>query len=79
MKGFLNRHKNPLPNEKCIIKIFHEGIVFITEWEPRDSDSTADKGYLGTARVISGEFKGIGFHAWEQNDHEFLYYNKIKY
>ena len=32
-------------------------------------------GYLGTARVISGKHKDIGFHAWEQNDYEFVYYS----
>jgi hypothetical protein len=33
-----------------------------------------DEGYLGTAKVIKGRYVGIGFHAWEQNNSEFIWY-----
>lgn len=35
------------------------------------------KGYLGTVKVIQEQFNGIGFHAWEQNNSEFVYYSII--
>ena len=35
------------------------------------------EGYLGTAKVIEGRYTGIGFHAWEQNDSEFIFHKKL--
>jgi len=34
----------------------------------------AGEGYLGTVKVIEGRYVGIGFHAWEQNNSEFIWY-----
>lgn len=85
-EGYLNRHTDPLPNENAIIEIVHNDVdgehIYICEWEPFDINKykglmKPDKGYLGTAKVIIGEYKGIGFNVWEQNDSEFVYYNKF--
>lgn len=85
-EGYLNRHTDLLPNENAIIEIVHNDVdgehVYICEWEPFDENKykgleTPSEGYLGTARAVVGEHKGIGFHAWEQNDSEFIYYNEF--
>ena len=85
-EGYLNRHNEPLPNERVVINIAYEDSdgehKFLCEWKPYDPTEYVDvppefrpiKGYLGTAEVISGKHKGIGFHAWDQNDSEFIYY-----
>lgn len=36
------------------------------------------KGYQGTAKLLEGKFKGIGYHAWEQNNSEFVYWKEAK-
>lgn len=83
-KGFKNRHIEGLPKENCIIKIiyndFQGDCEMLCEWKPfNKSDYTKEdmpsNGYLGTARKIVKPFKGIGFHAWEQNNSEFVYYS----
>lgn len=79
MKGFLNKHDNPLPDKQCIIEIIVNDENYLCDWEPKDENTIADKGYIGTAKVISGKYKGIGFHAWEQNDYEFINYKIINY
>ena len=30
--------------------------------------------HIGNWEVISERYTGIGFHAWEQNDSEFIFY-----
>lgn len=84
-EGYKNRHTDELPKEACIIKIIHEDsfgeAIFLCEWKPFNEQEYTnkmlpDKGYLGTAEVISGTFKGIGFNAWQQNNSEFIYYAK---
>mgnify|MGYP003404216569 FL=1 len=83
-KGFINRHTNRLPEHKCTIRIVTKDIdgehIFSCEWSPFNKseyskENMPSKGYLGSARVIEGEFKGIGFNAWEQNNSEFVYYS----
>lgn len=85
-KGFLNRHAVPLPNETSKIKIIHKDYpkeeVLICEWIPFNKDNHTEKvmpdpDYLGTATVIEGEFQGIGFHAWNQHDSEFIWYAPV--
>lgn len=85
-KGFANRHKTALPKKICLIKVITKDVdgehTFSCEWNPfnqsqySQSDMPA-KGYLGTAKVIEGSSKGIGFHAWEQNNSEFIWYALI--
>lgn len=86
MEGFLNRHLHPLPVIQCKIQIVETGAdgdnIYMCEWFPFDKNNYTDKdmpgeGYLGTARVIEGDYPGIGFHAWEQNDYEFLLYKIV--
>jgi hypothetical protein len=80
--GYKNRHTEPLPNTKEIIKIITNDIsgehIDICEWHPHikneNETNKPGKGYLGTART----FTGIGFHAWQQNDSEFVYYKILK-
>lgn len=54
----------------------------LCEWLPFNcepilgDDNIKSNGYLGTAKVIDDTFNGIGFHAWENNDSEFIYYTE---
>jgi len=82
-EGFLNRHKNSLPKEKCIIRVVVLDVegehIYLCEWKPFDESQYTEtnilaKGYLGTAKVIEGKQTGISFHAWEQNNNEFIWY-----
>lgn len=81
-EGFKNRHIDGLPEDICEMKIidkdsYGENII-LCEWTPlskRNPDhGTPYEGYLGTVKVIERKHNGIGFHAWEQNDSEFIYY-----
>jgi hypothetical protein len=85
-EGYINRHTDGLPKEKCAIKIVKNDIdrehVFICAWEPfikphYSNELMPDEGYLGTASVIYDRYKGLGFHAWKQNDSEFIWYTVI--
>ncbi len=79
-EGFKNRHTDPLPDKIIIIKvILNEGDrdICLCEWEPPRKNIRYHTGYLGTARKISGDHKGIGFNVWEQNNSEFIYYQEI--
>lgn len=85
--GFVNRHTHGLPKEMCIMKVIHKDIqgehIYLCEWKPFDRSQYTEKympseGYLGTVKVIEGRFAGIGFHAWEQNDNAFIYYQLLK-
>lgn len=69
-EGFLNRHLDGLPKETINIIILNDNIELLCEWIP----CIKNNGYLGTSTVIKGKYKGIGFHAWEQNELEFIYY-----
>ncbi len=82
-QGFINRHINGLPKLECAINILveypsHEQLISCV-WLPFDESIYSEteikpsKGYLGTARSIE-QYVGIGFHAWEQNNYEFVYY-----
>jgi len=84
--GFLNRHTDGLPKEKAIIKITIEDCEgeqeLLCEWKsfcPKDykEEDMPAKGYQGTARVVESKHKGIGFHAWTQNNSEFIYYKIV--
>lgn len=81
-EGFKNRHIESLPDYNCVIEIVHKDIdgehIYKCNWKPFNKNDyqehlMPDVGYLGTATVIEGPFTGIGFHAWEQNDSEFVY------
>lgn len=89
-RGFLNRHVVALPKEKATIDIVHSDItypkgetVLRCEWEPFKEEDYVNRiypaeGYLGTANTVDPEFKtSTGFHAWEQNNSEFVYYKII--
>ena len=77
-----------LPNKECIINIIHKDIdgehEHLCEWKPFNkseytSANMPGEGYLGTATVIKPPFEGIGFHAWEQNNSQFIYYKIIEH
>jgi len=81
--GFVNRHTNSLPKEMCIMKVVTKDVdgehIHLCEWKPFDKNQYMKidlpcEGYLGTAKVIQGRYTGIGFHAWEQNNSEFVWY-----
>ena len=75
-EGFVNRHTNKLPDKittmRVVKKDFDGEHIYLCEWKP--SHSKENDGYLGTAKVIEGIYTGIGFHAWEQNNSEFVWY-----
>lgn len=78
-EGFLNRHINGLPDSICQIWILKDNEVYLCTWFPFDESEYSEKTmppkeYLGTAEVIEGEYKGIGFHAWKHDDIEFVWY-----
>lgn len=82
-EGFLNRHTNGLPDKSCAMRVITKDVdgehIYLCEWEPFDKSqynesNMTSEGYLGTVRVIEGKYKGIGFHAWEQNNSEFVWY-----
>jgi hypothetical protein len=84
--GFINRHTNGLPDHKCAIRIIVSDVsgedIFLCEWNPFDKSQYSEtdmpsEGYLGTARVIFGRYSGIGHHAWEQNNSEFIWYKIV--
>ena len=73
MSDWIDRKKDGLPNERCLIRVSltSDGTEFDCEWTPYDRklDESVPKifrpteGYLGTTRVVEGECKGIGFHS----------------
>jgi hypothetical protein len=83
---YLNRKNTPLPKKECIIKLKRDDAdgekVYVCKWKPffphnYTEENMPAEGYLGTASVIQGRYEGIGFHAWEQNESEFIYYSII--
>lgn len=83
---YKNRLTDGLPDQPCDIRIIKTDVdgdhTYLCRWQPFDptkyTESTMPaQGYLGTAKVISGPHKGIGFHAWAQNHYEFIYYEVI--
>jgi hypothetical protein len=84
-EGYKNRHVDGLPKEKTVMTVIHSDTdgehSYVCEWTPFNKESYKEwnipsEGYLGTVQVIEGRFKGIGFHAWEQNNSEFIYYKQ---
>jgi hypothetical protein len=76
-----DRRIHVLPTEECAIEIFVDGGWLMGVWYPRTPASKADAGYLGTVRTSTpfriGSYERVvqlGFHAWEQNASEFLFY-----
>lgn len=66
-----------------MIEIMTNDGNFICQWEPFERDNYLPEdmpsdGYLGTARTIGRPFN-IGFHAWEQTDHEFVWYRLMSH
>ena len=91
IEHFKNRHIKPLPIKSCKIEIIindTDGIhIYLCNWLPFNPNHYIDKkghimhmpneGYLGTAKIIKGKWKGIGYNVWEQNDLEFTLYNIV--
>ena len=82
-EGFLNRHTNRLPDKPSKMRVVTKNAdgerIYLCEWDPFDKsqyskENIPSDGYLGTAKVIEGKYTGIGFHAWEQNNSEFVWY-----
>lgn len=90
-EGWLNRHIDGLPDKDVKMEIIHHSMneddICLCNWHPfkkenyRESDMPGE-GYLGTVRLIESQkdgkrYTGIGFHAWGQNNSEFVYYRII--
>lgn len=82
-QGFKNRHTDGLPDTVCLIWIIKKDSegehIYLCEWEPFDKSQYTEinmpsNGYLGTATIMTGRYHGTGFHAWEQNNSQFIYY-----
>lgn len=72
--GWNNRHIDPLPEYPCNIKFLEKNNTEnLGHWSPEIKIA----GLVGTVRLVGGPFKGIGFHAWEGHDSEFVYWKKI--
>ncbi len=83
--GYINRHVDGLPKKERIIKIVYNDIdgehIFLCKWHPFDptnppTDVEHDRAYLGTARTLDRKIN-IGFHAWQPNNYEFIYYQLV--
>lgn len=84
-EGWKNRNVDPLPTEISKIKIIVMDVdgehIHLCKWEPFDKSQYIGRqmpgtGYLGTARTIDRKIN-IGFHAWDQNNSEFIYYQIV--
>jgi hypothetical protein len=84
--GFKNRHTDGLPTEKVNMKVITNQAdvehIMLCKWKPFNKNEYTSKnmpsdGYLGTVKVIEENFNGIGYHAWEQNNSEFVYYSVV--
>lgn len=84
--GFENRHITALPNKITDITIVINDVsgehLVRCKWHPFNKSKYSNEcmpsdGYLGTARGVNLMFNGLGFHAWEQNNSEFIYYSII--
>ena len=86
--NYLNRKKNPLPLVETKMSILKAGNQIKGVWKPfNPNDYTAEtmpsKGYLGTfegqveSQINPKSIVTIGYHAWEQNNFEFLMYKLI--
>lgn len=82
-EGFLNRHLSPLPDYPIKARIITKDIegesVHVCEWKPFKKENyigekMPSEGYLGTMVTIDPIGIRIGFHAWESNNSEFIYY-----
>jgi hypothetical protein len=82
-----NRHLDPLPKEGCRMQILYKDFDGIYhpkgEWEPvetRKETIPPAEGFLGTfVHEVKNPIRKspgviIGYHAWSQNDSEFVYY-----
>lgn len=85
-RGFKNRHIDGVPKHQCKMKVITNDVngenVFLCEWNPFDKSKFNEynmpgKGYLGTVKIIEGTYKGLGFHAWKQNNSEFIWYSEL--
>lgn len=82
-KTFLNRHTDGLPSRPCLIEILVNDSagehLEICSWTPFDENNYIGRqlpaeGYLGTAKGVADTNRNIGWHAWQQNNSEFIYY-----
>jgi hypothetical protein len=82
-EGFVNRNTNGLPDKITTMRVVTKDVdgehIYLCEWKPFDKSQYSKEnmpadGYLGTVNVIEGRYTGIGFHAWEQNNSEFVWY-----
>lgn len=76
IKGFVNRKYNPLPTEKCVMQVIQDDTIFLCSYEPNKDKNIPT--LIGSATVIEGKHKGIGFNVCDSNDSEFIYYKIIQ-
>ena len=83
IEGFVNKHTNKLPDKITTMRVVTKDVygehIYLCEWKPFDKSQYSKEnmpadGYLGTVKVIKGRYTGIGFHAWEQNNSEFVWF-----
>lgn len=89
MEGFLDRRVDRLPDYECEIFIvnfsLYEESILKCKWIPYKKEYFNGNllqpidGYLGTAKKLEEPYKGIGFHAFIENDSEFVYYKLVNY
>lgn len=74
-EGYKNRHLDGLPDTVVYIKIIHSGNdgVILCKWYPVTNGQHSWGTVLGTAR----DSNGLGYHAWLENNDEFVYYSLV--
>ena len=93
--NWLNRKEIPLPKEQCKIIIKHSDGELTGMWHPYNPndyhpDTQPHEGYLGTVVIPiidpiflkywkQKEIPTVGFHAWTQNNSEFIEYKIVTY
>ena len=87
-KGFINRHVDGLPKEATIIHVVGKDVygdsstIYLCQWKPNTraydyNNNVLPNGYLGTATVIDGRYKGKEFNAYMQNNSDFIHYSLV--
>ena len=80
MNQIINRRQDGMPQHECEIYVYVDKRKVKCKWKPFDQskyseDDMPQEGYLGTAFRIDSPY--FGYHAWLQNNSEFIYYQMV--
>ena len=68
-----------LPKDACEITIWVLGQDFKADWRPFTFDDYNEENlpppnFMGTATIKEGTLKGVGMHAYQHTNEEFVFY-----